>query len=179
MKVVTRKEVRLSHQGGFNMIEVLVTLAVLSVGLLGVAALQSIGIKFNHQSYQRTQAVVQAFDIVERMRANRACIDPLLGFGCAYDDLAPGNIPLGPPNCISSDGVAACAARTDIATYDVAQWNTANAQMLTNGRGAICRGVFNAALNCGVGAATVRTWWVVITWTENDLNMRIDVPVNL
>ncbi len=160
---------------GFSMIEVMVTLAVLAIGLLGLAALQSVGIRFNHQSYQRTQAVFQAYDILDRIRTNWTCIPS--ASGCAYSNVALGNIPGSPPNCISSTGSAACT-NTQIATYDVAQWNTTNGQLLNTGRGAVCQGTLNASLACTVNATT-RTYWVAITWLENDLTMRIDVQAEL
>lgn len=59
------------NQKGATLIEVLVTLLVLSVGLLGMAGLQAISIKSNHSSYYRSQATFLAYDITERMRANR------------------------------------------------------------------------------------------------------------
>jgi type IV pilus assembly protein PilV len=56
---------------GFTLIEVLVALVVLSVGLLGLAALQSNAIEFNHDAYLRSQATILAYDIADRIRANR------------------------------------------------------------------------------------------------------------
>ncbi len=58
------------RQYGFSLLEVLIALLVLSIGLLGLAGLQTLGLKFNMQSYQRTQAALLAYDIVDRMRAN-------------------------------------------------------------------------------------------------------------
>jgi type IV pilus assembly protein PilV len=57
--------------GGFSLIEVLVALVVLSVGLLGLAALQSTAVEFNHDAYLRSQATILAYDIADRMRTNR------------------------------------------------------------------------------------------------------------
>lgn len=51
--------------------EVLIALLILAVGLLGVAALQTIALKTNHSAYQRTQATFLAYDMLDRMRANR------------------------------------------------------------------------------------------------------------
>ena len=51
--------------------EVLIALLVLAIGLLGLAALQGQGLRFNHDAYVRTQATVMAYDIVDRMRLNR------------------------------------------------------------------------------------------------------------
>ena len=57
---------------GFSLIEVLVALVVLSVGLLGLAALQSTAAQFNAGAYTRSQATILAYDIADRIRANRA-----------------------------------------------------------------------------------------------------------
>ena len=58
--------------GGFSLIEVLVALIVLAIGLLGLAQLQARGLKFNQDAYVRSQATTLAYEIIDRMRANRA-----------------------------------------------------------------------------------------------------------
>lgn len=62
---------RLRNQRGFSMIEVLVTVLILAIGLLGLAGLQSTALRSNHSAYLRSQATVLAYDITDRMRANR------------------------------------------------------------------------------------------------------------
>jgi type IV pilus assembly protein PilV len=59
-------------QTGFSLIEVLVAMLVLAIGLLGLAALQTQGVRFNHDAYVRTSATSLAYDIVDKMRINRA-----------------------------------------------------------------------------------------------------------
>jgi len=56
---------------GFGLIEVLVAILILAIGLLGLASLQTNGMRFNHSSYLRTQSTVLAYDILDIMRANR------------------------------------------------------------------------------------------------------------
>jgi len=56
---------------GFTLIESLVALLVLSIGLLGVAAMQLASLQANNGAFQRTQATFLAQDIADRMRANR------------------------------------------------------------------------------------------------------------
>jgi type IV pilus assembly protein PilV len=56
---------------GFTLIETLVALVVLSIGLLGVAALQLMSLRSSHGSAMRSQATFLAYDIIDRMRANR------------------------------------------------------------------------------------------------------------
>jgi type IV pilus assembly protein PilV len=59
-------------QRGATLVEVLVALLVLSIGLLGVAALQVSALQTNQGAHVRSQASVLAYDIADRMRANRA-----------------------------------------------------------------------------------------------------------
>jgi type IV pilus assembly protein PilV len=56
---------------GFSLIEVLVTLVVLSIGLLSLAALQLTTLKNNRSALSRSEATTLAYDILDRMRANR------------------------------------------------------------------------------------------------------------
>ncbi len=53
---------------GFSLLEALVSMVIISIGLLGLAALQASGIRFNHDAYVRTQATNLAYDVIERMR---------------------------------------------------------------------------------------------------------------
>lgn len=52
---------------GFTLIEVMVALVVLSIGLLGIAAMQLQGLKNAHSAYQRTIASIIAMDAAERL----------------------------------------------------------------------------------------------------------------
>lgn len=159
--------------GGFSLIEVLVALFVLSIGLLGLAALQTTGLKLNHQSYERTQATLQAYDIIDRMRTNKS------GTGGAvnstYDSVSLGSAP-GTTDCATTS----CSG-TQLAEYDIRQWNNANAGMLAEGRGAICKGTFtNHANNYPTGCSQSGSIYrIAITWKENDLYMRQDVDAQL
>lgn len=65
IKSVTR------HQEGATLIEVLIAIVVLSIGLLGLAGLQVTSVQSNHSAYQRSQATLLAYDLADRMRANR------------------------------------------------------------------------------------------------------------
>lgn len=60
-----------ARRGGFSLIEVLVSILVLSFGMLGVASLLAASVSGSHQSTLRTQAIVLADDLADRMRANR------------------------------------------------------------------------------------------------------------
>jgi len=61
-----------ARRGGFSLIEVLVSILVLSFGMLGVASLLAASLSGSHTASMRTQAIVLADDLADRMRANRA-----------------------------------------------------------------------------------------------------------
>jgi len=55
---------------GVTLIEVLVAIVITSIGILGFASLQFLGLNSNKSAYSRTQASFIASDLSERMRAN-------------------------------------------------------------------------------------------------------------
>jgi len=60
-----------TNQSGFSMIEILITIAILVVGLLGLAGLQANVAKVEFEGYQRAQALVLAQEIADRLSANK------------------------------------------------------------------------------------------------------------
>lgn len=115
-----------SHQQGFSLIEILVTVVVLSVGLLGLAGLQATSVRFNHSAYLRSQATSLAYDIADRMRVNRQA---------ALNNNYTGSVTR---TCQSNVALAGT-----VAAQDIAAWGNALACALPLGRGNIVRGAGN------------------------------------
>ncbi len=67
--VVPDKSVK--KQSGISMMEVLITLLILSLGLLGVSSMQFVGSFNNKNALTRTQSVFVAQQMAERLRANK------------------------------------------------------------------------------------------------------------
>ena len=61
---------------GVTLIEILITILVLSVGLLGVGALQGIALQSSQLANQRTQATMLAARIADEYRAYRDLDEP-------------------------------------------------------------------------------------------------------
>ncbi len=137
-----RKRVR-----GISLIEMLVALLVLSFGLLGLAGLQANSLRNNTSAFFRSQANAQAFDIMDRMRANRnAALN--LNYNIALGAGATGStipaIDLGEWKATlsglpSGDGSVVCTAATRICVVTV-QWDD------TRGVGAAQQFVLSAEL---------------------------------
>jgi type IV pilus assembly protein PilV len=60
-----------NRQSGFNMLEILFSLLIVTTGLLGLAGTQVIAQRAEQESYQRAQAIVLMTDIVDRINTNR------------------------------------------------------------------------------------------------------------
>ena len=125
------------------MIEVLVTLVVLALGLLGVMGLQARGQQAELESYQRGQALVLLQDMVDRINANRAGAHSL-----AY--VPASTFPVGGGGVLTN-----CAPLTG-AAYDICDWgNQLNgaAEVSSSGTcdassGAGCVGAMLGARGC-------------------------------
>jgi type IV pilus assembly protein PilV len=74
---------KLDHRAarGTTLVEILVTVVIISVGLLGVVALQTVSLRNTYSSFLRGQATVLADDIIDRIRANR---DNAASYNVAY-----------------------------------------------------------------------------------------------
>lgn len=94
-----------SHQRGTSLIEVLVTIVILAIGLLGLAGLQVRLQSSEMEAYQRAQALVLLNDMASRIASNRSS-------AATYDT---GTTPLG--------GTAACPTTTATRQQlDAGQW---------------------------------------------------------
>jgi len=113
-----------SSQSGFTMIEMLVALVILSVGLLGVAALQTRGQQFNYEAYVHTQATFLAYDLTDRMRNN-----PIQAQGGQY--AATGN-----PNSEADCSPGPCSP-AQLTGYDLSAWFNSVEQTLPGGEATI------------------------------------------
>jgi len=90
---------------GFSMMEVLITIVILTFGLLGLAGLQAKALTTQMESYQRSQALILIKDMENRINANHnaaTCYNITnAGTGAPY---------FGSGSTLSTPAVATCAA---------------------------------------------------------------------
>ena len=131
------------RSGGFTLLEVLVAAVILALGLLGMASVHTISQRHNHSAYLRSQAVLQIYDISDRMRANPVALQ-----AGAFDAVTP---PAGTPPAVNCKTAPDGCTPAELATFDIWTWNTANALLLPSGQG-----VVNANPAAGTYTVTVR-----------------------
>ncbi len=140
-------------QHGFSLLEVLLALVILAIGMLGIAKILLIAHKSNSSSYIRQQAAQSAYDIIDRIRANRLVaingnynVNNLVSSGTPTTPSAPS------PNC----GNSSCTS-TQLAAYDTWHWLATDLAQLPNGCGSITTAV--------AGMSTLIT--VTVQWDDS------------
>lgn len=141
-------------QGGFTLIEVLVSALILAIGLVGVAGLQAMSLKNNQAAYMRSQATALAYGLADRMRSNVVAANA--------GSYAPGAAAVR-SSCTTATG---CSAQ-QLAQNDMSEWQTALAGNLPMGTGFVC---IDSTPNDGSGVGdpqcdgagtqfSVKIWW--------------------
>lgn len=119
------------RSAGFSLIEVLISLVILSVGLLGIAAMVSVSMKSKGSSYLRTQALAQSAAIIDRMRANRATATAG-GYNCT-DIRGTVTCPSGALTQQTCDSSTNTCLPAQIADMDMYEWTQDLQNLLGNG----------------------------------------------
>ena len=142
---------KLSSQKGAGLIEMMVSLLILGVGLLGVLSLQVNGSTSNQRAVFLTEAQVLAQDMADRIRAYGN--DGLGARGGEYGGTATGTI-RGPQAYAEQQCNNASACDPDqVVAFDRHEWEKAlDESSLPSGEGRV---IFNDAIN----EYTVRILW--------------------
>jgi len=131
------------RQRGFTMLEVLIAIMVISIGLLGLAALQMHSLRQGQSAYYRSVATQLAYDMSDRMRGNitgvLANAYNRTGIGTDYGTAVV--------NCTTTAGCVAA----DLARNDAYEWQQLVQTLLPGGEGIIC---IDSAPNDGTSGAT-------------------------
>lgn len=138
-------------QKGFTLLEALITVVVISIGLLGMLGLQAVGLASTQVSGARSVAALEVDNMINRMRANPEALGD--SEFAAVNNPAAGDAPS--PNC----NVAACTA-AELAAHDSYEWDVALGDLLPQGRGSI---------TCVDAPCTAQSAHIVsVTWNEKD-----------
>ena len=127
---------------GFSLVEAMVSLIVISVGMIGIAALYGQGLSAGRTALSRTVAVNLAATMAENIRVNRLA-------QAAYAGAGANN------NCDPAAGGGVDCTPAQMAAHDVFLWNADVAAQLPNGVGAVA-----------FVAGTPPTYTITVTWDE-------------
>lgn len=115
-----------NNAAGFSLVEILVSIIVLSFGLLGMVGMQAAALQANRESRIQSSAVRLARELGELMRSNKevgiaTTSNPYL---IDYDNPAasPEPVPSATINCFTDD--CSSATKTELAEFEVQDWLT-------------------------------------------------------
>jgi type IV pilus assembly protein PilV len=98
-----------SKNSGFSLLEVLITLVIMSVGMMGLAGLKMVAVKGANESHFRHEASLLMMDLADSMRANLEAVD-----AGSYLNITAVSLTSPPTLC---EGTTACTS-TQLAAYD-------------------------------------------------------------
>lgn len=141
-------DIKISKYTGFTLLEVLIAMVIISVGLLGVVNLQIKGLRYTQDAYFRSQVIVLAQDLADRMRANSTGV--IAGL---YSNISS------TPSTYTDCAITECTA-AQLAQYDIYFWRTRIAAELPFGEG--MTDVCNISATCTI----------TITWKARDIGIK-------
>jgi type IV pilus assembly protein PilV len=146
-----------TSQHGFSMLEILITLVIIAIAMLGTAGLQLNALRLNKGSQFRTQAIFLASDMTERMEANKAAA--VLG---TYAIAATSAVSVAATDCAA----AACDSPS-LAAWDKSQWGASVSNLLPQSSWSVCiANVAPPACDAAPVAANPSTYSIVIRWID-------------
>lgn len=146
------------------LIEILVTVVILSIGLLGVASMQYIGLRDNNRSTERSMANIIAYDIIDRMRGN---VQGARAGDYRIADAETAPTAMGAFDCITDftgTAKAGICSAAEMANVDLVDWWTNSLSALPNAAASIiCLDATNTPVNpCPAGSVHL----VTIMWDD-------------
>lgn len=121
-------------QSGVTLIEVLVSMLIMALGMVSLAALQTYTLRYQLGSTQRAQLSGLLSDYAERVRANliQASSDGSYLYAADWEDQIREAPAAATKNCATDSCLA-----TELAQFDMAQWRGAVRQQLPQGSVAV------------------------------------------
>ena len=119
------------------MVEVLISIIILSFGLLGMVGLQAAALQANREARLQSSASVLARELAEMMRGNKdigllSTANPYLG------DFTSPLTPTTASYCLNVDSSTACPSNTAIADAQMTEWLSRVASELAGVRVMVC-----------------------------------------
>ena len=106
-------------QAGATMIEVLVAILIFSIGLLGVASTQTVGLSNTQSALHRSYAAQLSYELVDIIRANPIEARNTASIFASYDTEVSASVPTTVANCLQVSG--SCST-DEMAKTALAQW---------------------------------------------------------
>lgn len=146
-----------TRQSGFSLIEALVAFLILSIGMLGIASLQTMSLKAGHTATVRMAAVMKTDEILESIRANPTA---LIGYAASTADSGSDN------GCSQTTVAAVQCSPAQLAADDIFRWKRSLTDVLPNNASTTA----SVVVTPPVPPETMTDIVVTINWSERDVD---------
>ncbi len=155
--IIDTKNTRWQHVKGVGLLEVLITVVLLSIGFLAAARMQVEGLRFSQSAYYQSQAYFLANDMINRMRTNNDGV-----ISGEYDGITTSATATN-PGCADKKCTAA-----QIAQQDVYEWGGYFHSRIENAKNFIpaLPSSEDIQASATVNAVNDDIWTVKLVWSE-------------
>jgi type IV pilus assembly protein PilV len=156
------------HQRGFTMVEVLVSLIIIAVGMLGLAKISALAYASTGVASQQSLAALEAASMASAMRANHSYWSTV-SLSTAFSYTANGTVPSASNTLPTTTNTCITSCSTTVlAELDVQNWVTAVNAVLPNPV---------SKINCAVPAASGSPpgCYIQVSWHEENIANNIAV----
>lgn len=131
-----------NKEKGYTLLEVMIAIVVLSMGMMALGSIMVRSLRYSKESANRFVATQQLYEIADRMRANHKGVS-----AGNYDNRS------GTPS--ANDCRKDSCSYSDLADFDVNEWNVKNSRVLPLGEGEIIK--------------DGDSFFVVVRWQERNI----------
>lgn len=168
-------------QGGFSLLEVMITIFILGVGIMGLAGLQARALNAEAESFARAQAVMLAVDLADRMNSNLAAVKTSTSAATGYNQQDASSVKTvfgtGYTNaCITANPTSStaqascCAAKATVVERDICEWDLA-LKGIGEASGTTKVGGMTGARGCVFNTGTTGIFQIDVVWQGRDVGV--------
>jgi len=168
-------------QTGFSLLEVIITMAILAVGLLGLAGLQARAINAEADSFSRSQAVMLANEMADRMNSNLTEVKTSTSAATGYNQQSGGGVKVAFGTGYNNDCITVanntpalqatcCAAKSTIAERDLCEWDL-SLKGIGEAIGSSKVGGMSGARACVFNTGTSGQFQIDVVWQGRDIGV--------
>ena len=166
-------------QRGFSLLEIIITMAILAVGLLGLAGMQARALNAEADSFSRAQAMMLANEMADRMNANLAEVKTSTTPATGYNQQSSGGVKVEFGTAYNNDCITAlnntatlqlecCAAKSSVAARDLCEWDL-SLKGIGEAVGSSKVGGMNAGRACVVNTGASNEFQIEVVWQGRDI----------
>ncbi|GAA4031412.1 type IV pilus modification protein PilV [Actimicrobium antarcticum] len=168
--------------GGFSLLEVLISVVVVSLGVLGVLALLLTTMRAAQNADAESVAFSLGTELAEQLRGDASLVSLMARFD--YDAAAPDSANSADSAAVSCYGLAASCSTAQLALFNMEDWKARIKARLPAGRVRICRdttpwqeSIKALRWDCDANGVSSAPLWIKLGWQDRMAGSNSSAPM--